>query len=65
MMTKSLTLNREQIAKLTEIASHFKEVQHFTVEFDSSSGIGVGITVKFDLFEKNDAKIDITDVKEW
>ncbi len=64
-MTKSLTLNREQIEKLAKIASHFKEVQHFTLESDNSSGIGICIKVKFDLFEKNDTVIDVTDVKEW
>jgi hypothetical protein len=62
---KSLILNREQIGKLNEIVNHFKEVNHFTIEADSSSGIGVGIQVRFDLFEKNDTKIDITDVREW
>jgi hypothetical protein len=64
-MTKSVMLNREQISKLTEIADHFKEIKHFTIEADHSSGIGVGITVRFDLFEKDDTKINITDVKEW
>jgi hypothetical protein len=58
-------LNREQIGKLAEIVNHFKEVQHFTVTTDSSSGIGTGVVVKFTLFDKNDSSIDITDVKEW
>ena len=43
--------------KLVEIVDHFKEVEHFTVETDYSSGIGVGVVVSF--------SIDITDVKEW
>lgn len=59
---KSITLNREQIIKLYEIVSHFKEINKFTIETDYSSGIGV--VVRFDLFQKNDTKIDITDVKE-
>ena len=58
-------LNREQIGKLAEIVNNFKEVQHFTVTTDHSSGIGVGVVVKFTLFDKNDSSIDITDVKEW
>jgi hypothetical protein len=65
MDNKSIRLNRDQINKLTEIVNHFKEVNYFTVETDSSSGIGTGVVVKFDLFEKNDTKIDITDIKEW
>jgi hypothetical protein len=60
-----IRLNREQISKLAEIADHFKEIQHFTVATDHSSGIGVGVVVKFTLFDKNDSSIDITDVKEW
>lgn len=64
-MSKSITLNREQIQKLYEIVNHFKEINHFVVETDSSSGIGVGIQVRFDLFQKSDTTIDITDVKEW
>lgn len=64
-MSKSITLNREQIFKLYEITQHFKEINHFQIETDHSSGIGFGVKVSFDLFEKNDTKIDITDVKEW
>ena len=64
-MTKSIILNREQVQKLTEIVNHFTEVQHFEIEADNSSGIGVGIQVRFTLFEKNDTRVDITDVKEW
>lgn len=60
-----ILLNREQIGKLTELVNHFKEINHFTISSDSSSGIGTGIVVGFDLFEKNDTKIDITDVKSW
>jgi Holliday junction resolvase len=64
-MNKSITLNREQIEKLYEIAKHFKEINHFNIKTDSSSGIGVGVVVSFDLFQKNDTMVDITDVKEW
>lgn len=64
-MSTSITLNREQILKLYDITNHFKEINHFEIETDHSSGIGVGLKVSFDLFEKNDTKIDITDVKEW
>ena len=61
----ALVLNRDQIGKLNEIVNHFKEIDHFTIEVDHSSGIGVGIRVKFNLFEKDDTNIDITDVKDW
>ena len=57
MTKQKIKLNREQIMKLVEIVDHFKEVEHFTVETDHSSGIGVGVVVSF--------SIDISDVKEW
>lgn len=64
-MAKSIILNREQIEKLNEIAQHFKEIKHFEIEVDHSSGIGANIRVKFDLFDNKDTTVDITDVKEW
>ena len=73
-MSESFILNRKQMNKLVEIANHFKEVKHFKISVDNSSGIGVGVVVSFDLFEDSDSnifglggdtKIDITDVSEW
>lgn len=64
-MAKSIILNREQIEKLNEIALHFKEIKHFEIEVDHSSGIGANIRVKFDLFDNKDTTVDITDVKDW
>jgi hypothetical protein len=65
----TLSLNRTQINKLTEIVSHFKEVEWFTIKVDRSSGIGAGIVVEFNLFNDNDkdvdTTIDITDVSTW
>ena len=58
----NITLNREQIGKLNEIVDHFIEINKFIIETDNSSGIGTGLSVKFDLFERNDTKIDITDI---
>jgi len=62
---KTLTLNRSQIEKLWQMVNHFEDVNHFRVSTDNSSGIGTGVVVSFDLFEKNDTKVDITDVSEW
>ncbi len=63
--SKSLQLNRQQLEKLIEIFNHFKEVQHFDIAVDHSSGIGTGIKVTFDLFEKSDTTVDITDYSSW
>lgn len=62
-MTK-IILNRKQLQDLCHIFDHFKEVEHFTIESNSSSGIGPSIQVKFDLFEKP-TTVDITDVSSW
>ena len=60
-----IQLTRKQIAKLIEMYTHFPEVPRFTLLVDRSSGIGAGIQVSFDLSDRRDAKIDITDVAEW
>jgi hypothetical protein len=64
-MVASVTLNREQVKKLTEIVDHFKEVEYFDIQVDQSSGIGTGLSVRFDLFKPKDTKIDITDYDKW
>lgn len=62
-------LNRSQIEKLAKMASHFKEVEWFTLEENFSSGIGPTVVVKFNLFNDSDKDIDttvdITDVSTW
>lgn len=63
--SKSLVLSKSEIEKLFKITEQFKDVERFTIEQDNSSGIGSTYTVKFDLFDKNDTKIDITDVANW
>jgi len=61
----SITLTRKQLHQLREIVERFVETQNFTIESESTSGIGPTITVRFDLFEPADTKIDITDVSNW
>jgi hypothetical protein len=61
----SFTLTRMEIEKLFKITEHFKEVNLFTIEQNSNSGIGITSTVRFDLFDKKDTNVDITDVKSW
>ena len=61
----SVTLNRKQIKQLVEIYERFTDTEHFTIESESLSGIGPNVSIRFDLFEKADTKIDITDVSSW
>lgn len=60
-----ITLTRKQIKQLSQIADRFADTENFTVESESLSGIGLNISVRFDLFEKSDTKVDITDVENW
>lgn len=63
-----LVLNRQQLGKLVEIYTHFKEIERFTIQVDHTSGIGTGIVVAFNLFgddAKHDTTVDITDVSTW
>jgi len=61
----SVTLNRKQIKQLVEIYERFTDTEHFTIESESLSGIGPNVSIRFDLFETADTKIDITDVSSW
>lgn len=61
----TIILTRKQIEQLSEIADRFSDTENFTIESESTSGIGPTVTIRFDLFEKSDTKVDITDVSNW
>lgn len=61
----TIILTRKQIEQLAEIAERFTDTENFTIESTSTSGIGPTVTIRFDLFEKADTKVDITDVSNW
>lgn len=61
----TIVLSKRQIEQLATIAKRFTETDTFIIESESTSGIGPNITVRFDLFEKADTKVDITDVSNW
>jgi hypothetical protein len=62
-------LNRKQVGQLAQLADHFQEVEWFTLQEESTSGIGSAITVKFKLFDDadkdTDTTVNITDVSTW
>jgi hypothetical protein len=60
-----IVLTRKQIGQLSELMDRFEDTEMFVLESESSSGIGPTISVKIDLFENLDTKIDITDVSNW
>ena len=69
MAAHTFVLNRTQVEKLAKMAAHFKEVEWFTLEESSTSGIGPTVIVKFNLFADSDkdmdTTVDITDVSTW
>jgi len=64
-VTRSFKLTRAEIETLYKITEQFKDINLFTIEQSSQSGIGVESRVRFDLFNKNNTNIDITDIKSW
>lgn len=68
MTTAKISLNRKQLGQLLDLYQKFNDVEWFTLTESHESGIGPTVTVKFDLFNKNnkpDTTVDITDVTTW
>jgi hypothetical protein len=63
------TLNRKQVGQLAQLADRFQEVEWFTLQEESESGIGSTVTIKFNLFgdadKDTDTTVNITDVSTW
>lgn len=65
---EEFVLTRKQVLQLSEIASKFPHVQHYTISFSNESGIGPSVTAKFVLFDDAkdfDATVDLTDLGSW
>jgi len=63
-----ISLTRNQLYRLSEIAIKFPETEWFTIHESSPSGIGAEILVRFKMFDDQkdfDTTIDITDVGTW
>ena len=63
-----ITLSRKQVLQLAELAAKFPDTEWFSLETDSSSGIGTAILVRFDMFKNisgQDTTVNITDYSTW
>ena len=64
-----ITLSRKQVLQIAELAEKFPDAEWFTLDINSSSGIGTAIFVKFDMFKDRskdfDTTVDITDYSTW
>ena len=67
-MNSTITITRNQMDKIVEFATNFKDVQSFTINETHNSGIGPSAFITCSLFG-NDSKpetiVDITDVSVW
>jgi hypothetical protein len=67
-MNNDIALSRKQVLQLAELAAKFPDTEWFSLEIDSSSGIGTQICVKFDMFKNisdHDTTVNITDYSTW
>ena len=65
----SISLTRNQVHQLADLAEKFSDIEWFTIDASDTSGIGPTVLVKFLIF-KNDHKdfdttVDITDFSTW
>lgn len=64
-----ISLTRNQIMQLAELAEKFSDTEWFTIHEDSTSGIGPTTEVKFCMFKYSskdfDTTVDITDLSTW
>ena len=66
-MTK-ISLTRNQLYRLSEIAIKFPDTEWFTIQESSPSGIGAELLVKFTIFDYSkdyDTIVDLTDLGSW
>jgi Holliday junction resolvase len=67
-MNTTITLTRNQMDKIVEFATNFKDVQLFTIKETHNSGIGASIYITCPLFgndSKAEISVNITDVSVW
>ena len=60
---KSIVITRKQYEKLQEVFEMYDSVDQIIWSEESTSGIGVTVTIEFD--PKQSIKMDITDVESW
>ena len=64
-----ISLTRNQIMQLAELAEKFSDTEWFAIHEDFTSGIGHTTEVKFRMFKDSskdlDTTVDITDLSTW
>jgi hypothetical protein len=64
-----ISLTRNQIMQLAELAEKFSDTEWFTIHEEFTSGIGHTTEVKFRMYKDSskdfDTTVDITDLSTW
>ena len=65
----SISLTRNQVHQLADLAEKFSDIEWFTIDASDTSGIGPTVLVKFLIFKNDhrdfDTTVDITDYSTW
>lgn len=64
-MQTEITMSRNQVIKLHEIVTQFKQADEITLVSSRSSGIGQSIFVQLELTSPEPVMVDLTEYELW
>jgi hypothetical protein len=64
-MQTEITMSRNQVIKLHEIVTQFKQADEITLVSSRSSGIGQSIFVQLQLTSPEHVMVDLTEYELW
>lgn len=64
-MQTEITMSRNQVIKLHEIVTQFKQADEITLVSSRSSGIGHSIFVQLELTSPEPVMVDLTEYELW
>lgn len=64
-MQTEITMSRNQVIKLHEIVTQFKQADEITLVSSRSSGIGQSIFVQLELTSPEHVMVDLTEYELW
>jgi prefoldin subunit 5 len=64
-MQTEITMSRNQVIKLHEIVTQFKQADELTLVSSRSSGIGQSIFVQLELTSPEHVMVDLTEYELW
>lgn len=64
-MQTEITMSRNQVIKLHEIVTQFKQADEITLVSSRSSGIGQSVFVQLELTSPEHVTVDLTEYELW